>query len=312
VLLEARPTFLFGSPRIWQGLKVALETSLDAEERAALDAGIDRVRVLAAGSSAAQLTPRQENVLRTLRARIGLDRMTRALTAAAPCPLAVHEHYHGLGVPFYEFYGMTESFGAMTVTRPGTADWGTVGGVCPGYELRLAADGEVEGRPLFASKAFRYRNRPEESAATFSPDGWIRSGDIGELDDEGRLRIVDRKKEMIVPEHGHNCPPAPIESELKSACALIGQVCVVGDGRPHLAALVVADPPERADDELARAEIAAAIEQVNATLDPRERIEAHVVIGDAWLPGAELTETLKLRRAQIAEHYAETIERLYD
>lgn len=308
VLLEARPTFLFGSPRVWQGLKAALEATLGGGERAVLDAGIERVRALAAGGSAAPLTEEQEGVLAALRARVGLDRMSRALTAAAPCPLAVQEHYHGLGVPFYEFYGMTEC-GPATTTRSGLVDLGTVGPATPGYELRLGEDGEVQVRSRFAPCA--YRNRPDANAETYGADGWIRTGDIGELDSEGRLRIVDRKKEMLVPEHGHNCAPAPIESELKSACPLIGQVCVVGDGRPHLAALVVPEPPERAGDDDAREAIAAAIERVNATLDPRERIEAHAVIGDTWLPGAELTETLKLRRTRIAERYAAEIEDLY-
>lgn len=307
-LLETRPTFLFGSPRVWQGLKSALETSLEGEERAVLDAGIERVRVLAGGMLAEPLTADQEDVLAGLRARIGLDLMNRALTAAAPCPLAVHEHYHGLGVPFYEFYGMTEC-GAATTTRPGLVDLGTVGPATPGYELRLGKDGEVQVRSRFAPCA--YRNRPDANAETYGADGWIRTGDIGELDTHGRLRIVDRKKEMLVPEHGHNSAPGQIESALKSACPLVGQVCVVGDGRPHLAALVVPEPPERARDDDAREAIAAAIERVNATLDPRERIEVHAVIGDAWLSGAELTETLKLRRTWITERYAAEIEELY-
>ena len=308
VLLDARPTFLFGSPRLWQGLKSALEATLGAEERATLGASVERIQALARGDSAEPLTADQEDVLAGLRARIGLDLTNRALTAAALCPLAVHEHYHGLGVPFYEFYGMTEC-GAATTTRSGLVDLGTVGPATPGYELRLGEDGEVRVRSRFAPCA--YRNRPDANAETYGAEGWIRTGDIGELDTEGRLRIVDRKKEMLVPEHGHNCAPAPIESALKSACPLVGQVCVVGDGRPHLAALVVPEPPERAGDDDAREAIAAAIERVNATLDPRERIEAHAVIGDAWLPGAELTETLKLRRTRIAERYAAEIEELY-
>ncbi len=306
-LLEARPTFLFGSPQVWQRLKRALQSTLDAEERATLHAGVERVRALAQGQSAEPLTAEQQQILATLRARIGLDRMNCALTAAAPCPLAVHEHYHALGVPFREFYGMTE-LGTATVTRPGLIDLDTVGCAVPGYELRLAEDSEVMVRSPHAPR--RYHNRPRESAETYGAGGWIHTGDIGELDAEGRLRIVDRKKEIIIPEHGHNVAPARIESALKNACPEIAQVCVVGHGRPHLAALVVLDQATRLDEQ-ASAAVAAAIAEVNATFEPRERIEAHTILADVWLPGAELTETLKLRRAQIAERHASTIERLY-
>ncbi len=307
-LLDARPTFLFGSPQVWQRLKRALQSTLDAEERATLHASVERVRALAGGQSAEPLTAEQQETLAALRARIGLDRVSCALTAAAPCPLAVHEHYHALGVPFREFYGMTE-LGIATVTRAGLLDLGSVGCAVPGYELRLAEDGEVLVRSPHAPRG--YHNRPRESAEIYGADGWIHTGDIGEIDTEGRLRIVDRKKEMIIPEHGHNVAPSRIESALKNACPEIGHVCVVGHGRPHLAALVVFDPPGRCEDDQACATVAAAIAQVNVGFEPRERIEAHTILSDRWLPGVELTETFKLRRAQIAERHASAIERLY-
>ena len=116
---------------------------------------------------------------------------------------------------------------------------------------------------------------------------------------------------MIVPEHGVNVAPGPIESALKDVCPQIVQVCVVGDGRPHLVALIVIDPSGDASGSDARAAVAEAIERVNARFGPRERIEAHAILADAWLPGAELTETLKLRPARIAERYEEKIEGLY-
>jgi long-subunit acyl-CoA synthetase (AMP-forming) len=180
----------------------------------------------------------------------------------------------------------------------------------PGYELQIAPDGEVLVRSPHAPRG--YRNRAAESAETYGADGWIHTGDIGELDHEGRLCLIDRKKEMLVPEHGHNVSPAKLESALRDGCPLIAQACVVGDGRPHLAALIVLEPTDPAgDEEQARAAVATAIAEVNASLDPRERIGAHAIVADAWLPGAELTETLKLRRAPIAERYEETIDGLY-
>jgi long-subunit acyl-CoA synthetase (AMP-forming) len=180
----------------------------------------------------------------------------------------------------------------------------------PGYEIRLAADGEVLVRT--DSAAVGYRNQPEQTvAATFAADGWIRTGDVGTLDNDGRLRIIDRKKELLIPDDGHNIAPAQIESELKCACPTIGHICVVGDSRPHLAALIVLEPPELANHEQARATVAEAIAQVNAARDPRERIESHTILPDPWLPGDELTETLKLRRHRILDKHSDTVSRLY-
>ena len=139
VLLDARPTFLGGPPRIWQELKTALEATLDEIEQAAVDAGIARVRALLAGGPPPELSPEQERTLAGLRARFGLDRLDCALTAAAPCPLAVHEFMHGLGLPFGEFWGMSE-IGAATMTGPGVHDIGTVGRPVPGYEVKVAAE----------------------------------------------------------------------------------------------------------------------------------------------------------------------------
>ena len=138
-LLDARPTFLGGPPRIWQGLKVTLEATLDETEQAALDAGIARVREVLAGGPPPGLSPEQERTLAGLRARLGLDRINCALTAAAPCPLAVHEFMHGLGLPFGEFWGMSE-IGVATMTDPGACDIGTVGRPLPGYEVTIAPE----------------------------------------------------------------------------------------------------------------------------------------------------------------------------
>jgi long-subunit acyl-CoA synthetase (AMP-forming) len=152
----------------------------------------------------------------------------------------VLEYYHGLGVGLNAFYGLTD-VGVPTMTRPGLGDLGTVGVLVSGYELRLAADGEILVRSDSAPTA--YHNLPEETAATYAPDAWIRTGDIGTLDGHERLRIVDRKKELVIPDHGHNVAPSQIESELKSASLAIAHVCVLGDNRPYLAALIVLDPP---------------------------------------------------------------------
>lgn len=303
-LLDARPTFIAGPPRIWQGLKAGLEETLDDADRAAIHAGIARFKTEHPGPGDASL----RRSLTALQARIGLDQVTRAITAAAPCPPAFHDFYIGLGLPFGELYGMTELAG-VTITRPGRSDVGTCGPTLAGYELRLATDGELEVQT--DSRARGYRNDPTATAATFAPDGWVRTGDIGELDADGRLRIIDRKKELLIPAHGHNVAPAPIESQLKSLCSQIAHVCLVGDGRPYIGALVVLDAQRDRADAMARSQVAVAIELLNEGLDPRERVLAHTVLPDQWVPGRELTETLKLRRRRITTLYATAIDAMY-
>jgi long-chain acyl-CoA synthetase len=307
-LLDARPTFLWGSPRVWQALKRALESTLAEHERDVLDRAAARLCRWQGDRAPAPLSGADQSTLAELRARVGLDRVVRALVGAAPCPLAVQEHYHALGVPFGEFYGMSE-LGVPTMGALGISDLGTVGLPVPGYEVILDRDGEVLVRT--DSRARGYRNRPVETAETFGRDGLVRSGDIGALDEQGRLRIIDRKKEILIDEHGHNTAPAPIESALKNACPLIGHVCLVGEGRAYLTALVLLEPAELASDPQALAQVTDAIEYLNASSDPREHIKRHSILTAPWLPGEELTETLKLRRGRIAQKHAEAIEAMY-
>jgi long-chain acyl-CoA synthetase len=307
-LLDTRPTFLWSSPRLWQTLKSALHATLDQDERDVLAHACARVQQLAAGGDPPALAATDERTLGVLRARIGLDRVTRAMTGAAPCPVSVQEHYHALGIPFAEFYGISE-LGVPTMGALGVSDLGTVGRPTPGYEVLLDADGEVLVRT--DSRARGYRNRLQETAATFAADGLVHTGDIGILDEHGRLRIVDRKKELLIDEEGHNTAPAPIESALKSRCPLIGHVCLIGDGRPYLVALLVLEPVELASDPDAIAQVADAVRGLNTASDPRERIRRHTILATVWLPGEELTETLKLRRKRIREKYATHIDALY-
>jgi long-subunit acyl-CoA synthetase (AMP-forming) len=180
----------------------------------------------------------------------------------------------------------------------------------PGYEVQIDADGEILVRGDIAPRG--YRHLPADTAALFTADAFLRTGDIGELDEQRRLRIIDRKKELLIPDHGHNIAPALIEAELKNACPLIGQAMVIGDHRPFLAALIVLEPADRATDPTAVEVVAEAIEQVNAAREPRERVEAHAILRGPWTAGDELTATLKLRRRRILEKYAAEIEAMYD
>ena len=150
------------------------------------------------------------------------------------------EFFHAMGVPLAELWGMSETSGAGTVNPPGRIKIGTVGPAAPGIEVKLAEDGEVLIRGGVVMPG--YRNDPEKTAETIDADGWLHTGDVGELDDDGYLTIVDRKKELIINSAGKNMSPANIEAALKSASPLIGQVCAVGDDRPYNVALIVLDP----------------------------------------------------------------------
>jgi long-subunit acyl-CoA synthetase (AMP-forming) len=302
-LLDARPTYLFGPPRLWQSLRERLNVTLNECERDAVARAVARFRE----NRVRRQAPCDERSLAPLLDRVGLDCVTRALTAAAPCPIAIFDYFHAIGIELGEFWGMTET-SAATMTRTGRTDVGTVGVPVPGYEVRVAEDGEILVRS--DATAVAYHDLPEQTAETFRADGWIYTGDIGVLDD-GRLRIIDRKKEMLIPDHGHNVAPAPIESELKCACPSIAHVCLIGDGRPYIVALIVLERPELAHHADARSTVAEAIAHINSGLEPREQIMAHTILSESWSPGDELTETLKLRRRHIADKYADTIKRLY-
>ena len=150
------------------------------------------------------------------------------------------EFFHAIGIPIGELWGMSETCGASTVNPPEKVKLGTVGPPLPGIEIKLAEDGEVlvRGDSIMPG----YRNMPEKTAETIDDDGWLATGDIGELDEDGYLKIVDRKKELIINAAGKNMSPANIESHLKAASPLIGQAVAIGDARPYNVALIVLDP----------------------------------------------------------------------
>ena len=170
---------------------------------------------------------------------LGLDEVVAVNVGAAPTPPEVLEFFHAIGIPLAELWGMSETCGAGTVNPPDRVKIGTVGPPAPGVEIRLAEDGEVLVRGEIVMVG--YRNQPEKTAETIDAEGWLHTGDIGEIDEDGYLRIVDRKKELIINAAGKNMSPANIESTLKAASPLIGQACAIGDGRPYNTALIVLD-----------------------------------------------------------------------
>jgi long-subunit acyl-CoA synthetase (AMP-forming) len=338
-LPKVRPTWFFAVPRIWEKLKAGMEANLaklpgeqGEAAKAGLDAALKKVRLEQAGEEvpeelAAAVAVADEQMFSNLRRMLGLDEVVAVNVGAAPTPLEVLEFFHSIGIPIGELWGMSETCGTATVNPPGRIKLGTVGPPVPGVELKLADDGEVLIRsPLNMAG---YRNMPEKTAETIDADGWLSTGDIGELDSDGYLKIVDRKKELIINAAGKNMSPANIESKLKAASPLIGQAIAIGDARPYNVALVVLDPDfapvwakqngkegkpaeELAGDEELVAAIQQGVDEANAKMSRVEQIKKFTVLATDWAPGGdELTPTMKLKRKPISEKYEQEIEALY-
>ena len=289
-LPQIRPTLFLAVPRVWEKLKAALEPMLEAaggpEERAAL-----------AGQLAANL---------------GLDDPDLVLSGAAPIAPEVLEFFSELGIEIYEAWGMTETGAAATLAPRGAHRVGTVGKALPGVEVKLADDGELLVRGPIVMRG--YRKDPERTAEAIDADGFMHTGDLGAIDADGYVTIIDRKKELIINAAGKNMSPANIENTIKAACPLIGSIIAIGDRRPYITALVTLDPDAAAlaTDPQIQAAVAAGIERGNARLSRVEQVRKHTLLPDAWVPGGEeLTETMKLRRKPIAVKYAVEIEEMY-
>ena len=338
-LPEVRPSWFFAVPRIWEKLKAGLDTMVasmpdeqrEASERA-LEAAIRKVRLEQKGEPvpeelAAAVAQADEQIFSKLRAQLGLDQLEAVNVGAAPTPVEVIEFFHAIGVPLSELWGMSETCGAGTVNPPDKIKIGTVGPAAPGIEIKLAEDGEVLIRGGVVMLG--YRNQPEKTAETIDADGWLATGDIGELDEDGYLTIVDRKKELIINAAGKNMSPANIEATLKSASPLMGQACVIGDRRPYNTALIVLDadfaPAWAAKhglegsslEDLAQEQqmidaVQEGVDRANSKLARVEQIKRFKIVRGDWLPGGdELTPTMKLKRKPIAEKYEQEIEALY-
>ena len=307
IAAQVHPTFLMGIPRVWEKLHAALRGALPDVSPAA-------VRALPDGVRQAVLT------------RIGLDECRLAATGSAPIDPEIVEFFRALGVPLTEGWGMSELSNAATFAPPGEARSGAVGRAFPGVEVQLADDGEVLVRgPLVMGG---YYKDPELTMATIDADGWLYTGDIGELDADGFLKIIDRKKELIITSGGKNISPALVEYELQRH-PLIGQACAIGDRRNYVTALLVLDQEttpawarERGisfgslADLAAHPEVLAEVERgvaaANAHLARPERVRRFTLLPAEWTArSGELTPSMKRRRRVIIDRYAKEIEELY-
>jgi long-chain acyl-CoA synthetase len=328
-LPEVKPTWFFAVPRIWEKLKAAIEAGVAAEQDAArkqatewaLGVGLKKVRAEQAGEPvpeelAQEHAKADELVLSKIRARLGLDQVESVNVGAAPTPREVIEFFHAIGVPLAELWGMSETTGYGTCNPPDRIKIGTVGPVSPGVEIKLADDGEVLIRgPVVTSG---YRNQPDKTREAIDGEGWLHTGDVGEFDEDGYLKIVDRKKELIINAAGKNMSPANIEAKVKASSPLIGQAIAIGDGKPYNVALITLDPDvrpgfvEQHGDDAVAAEVQRGVEAANEQLARVEQIKKFKVLSEEWQPGGdELTPTMKLKRKPIHAKYAEEIEALY-
>lgn len=338
-MTQTLPTVFLAVPRIWEKFKASIEARIAASPQAtqtafaeAMAANHARVQAEQNGEQLDEQTARRaresdEQVLAPLRAALGLHHTEARMVGAAPTPAPVHEFFAALGLILSEVWGMSELSPVATWNPPGKIKLGTCGPPLPGLEVILAEDGEVLVRGPIVMRG--YRNQPEKTAEAIDEHGYMHSGDIGEFDEDGYLRLIDRKKELIINAAGKNMSPANIESELKSASPLIGQAVCIGDARPYNVALLVLDPdaiPAFAAEhgldatDLAtfstcpevQAEAKAGVDRANARLSRVEQIKRWTLLPDEWLPaGDELTPTMKLRRKPIAAKYTEQIEALY-
>jgi long-chain acyl-CoA synthetase len=328
------PQIVFGVPRVWEkvynGVRAAL--SADAERKAKFDEGVTAALAIKAAERDGTATQEQLDTwsfldaiaFTTVRGLVGLDQVEIAVTGAAPIPREVLEWYNAIGVPLSEIYGMSESSGPMTWS-PKRNKPGSVGQVIPGAEVAIADDGEVIFR---GGNVFQGYLKMEDKTAETIIDGWLHSGDIGELDDEGYLKIVDRKKELIITSGGKNISPANLEAALKTI-PLIGQAAAIGDARKFCSAILVLDPEaaavwarsngregtsllELAADPDVIAEVQAGVDEVNKQFAQVEQIKKFTLVGQEWLPDSDmLTPTSKLKRRGVNARYAAEIEAMY-
>jgi long-chain acyl-CoA synthetase len=343
-LADARPTIWGGVPRVWEKLKGALEAGIAGEQnpatatavRGAIEVGRRKVRAEQAAAAGEGRGPGRDllaeyeaadEVLSKLRAKLGLEQVCWSVSGAAPIAADVLELFAAIGLPICEGWGMSELSCFATLNPAGRARFGTVGPALPGIELGLADDGELLCRGPTVMRG--YRGEPDKTAEAIDPGGWVHTGDIAEIDPDGYVRIVDRKKELIINAYGKNMSPANIEAKLKAASPLIGQAIAIGDRRPYNVALIVLDPDGCAayaaaeglpdvsvaalsrDPRVATA-VAGAVEHANKQLARVEQIKRHTILPDEWPAGGrELTPTMKLKRKPIGARYEQQIDALY-
>lgn len=338
-LVALRPTVFGAVPAIWYKIKARLDAALAAEEGPkkklavwAIGTGTRVATLKSEGKTVSPLLAAQHRVADTLvlsklRARLGMNNLKVALSGAAPIAPDVMAFVLGLGLPVSEVWGMSETALIVTYNPLDAPRIGTVGKTIRGMQIRLAEDGEVLVRGPQIMRG--YRGEPEKTAEAIDSEGWLHTGDLGTIDSDGYLTIIDRKKEIIINAAGKNMSPSNIEGAVKVACPLAGSVAAIGDDEKYVVALITLDPdaaaafaaehnlPSADPAELAAnpdviAAVQAGIDEANARLARVEQVKKFTILPTFWEPGTEeLTPTMKLKRKPIAKKYSGEIEAMY-
>ncbi|MGH8950381.1 MAG: AMP-dependent synthetase/ligase [Acidimicrobiia bacterium] len=331
---EARPTVFVGVPRVYEKFHSRL-TARFADthgiKKRLLDRALDanRKRVLAEqeGKSGPMMAGVLDSiVLSKVREQLGMDQVEIAITAAAPINPDLILFFQTLGIPLFELYGMSETTGPATTNLPGAFRIGSVGKAIPGVEVELAEDDELLMRGGVITDG--YYKLPTDTVESFDKDGWLHSGDLARIDEEGFVWIIGRKKEIIITAGGKNIAPAKLETVLGNH-PLISKACMVGDGRKFLSMVIALDHEEAPAwaeanglpyTDLAdfsrltevRSEVETAVKEANETVSPVEQVKKWIVVPDEWTPDSgEVTPSLKLKRKVVLDKYANEIEGLY-
>jgi long-chain acyl-CoA synthetase len=336
-LQEVKPTFMGAVPRVYEKAYAKIQASFEEKRKKpvtralinwALKKGGERSKAEQGGQPSDGLSIKLADklVFSKVRDTFG-GRIKFFVSGGAPLAREIAEFFHAAGVLVLEGYGLTETTAAHSVNRPDDFAFGTVGPPIPGVETKIADDGEILMRGGHIMKG--YYNNPEATAEVLDEDGWFHSGDIGEIDSRGHIRITDRKKDIIVTGGGKNVAPQNIENAFKTRCPLASQIVVIGDKRPYLVALVTLN--EEAMVEWARdkgmsyenlaelskkpeveAVIRQHVDELNATLPSYETIKRFTILDrDFDQESGELTPTLKVKRKAVSEKFAARIEQLY-
>ena len=336
---KVRPTSFFGVPRVWEKFQAGITALLNADPNeakraavaAAMDTGLRYIRSCQYGQQtspelAEEFAAAEASVLGPIRQLLGMDEVGTAISAAAPLPPDVGDFFAGLGLRILDVYGMTETTGAFTNNTREEFKLGTVGRPTPGIEVRIAEDGEILARGPLNTPG--YLNLPDQTAELIDAGGWLHTGDIGSIDADGFVSVVDRKKELIITSGGENVSPAAVEN-LLVAHPLIGQALAFGDRRPYLVAVLTLDSAvapgwakahgveadslaELAADPTILAEVGRAVGEANSRLARVQQIKYWRLLPVEWTAESdELTPTLKLKRRVVHAKYADIIDALY-
>jgi long-chain acyl-CoA synthetase len=336
-LRDVRPTAFFGVPRIWEKMAGAVRGQVNATPgvkgrlaRWAVAVGERRSDLRQRGEQVGGLLGMQHSladrvVLARMRAALGLDQARILASGAAPIAPDVLRFFDALGLEIDEVYGQTENTGLCSMNRPGRAHFGTVGPSVPDSEMRIAEDGEILVRSgmVFAG----YYKDPEATAETMDAEGFLLTGDVGEVDAGGFLRITDRKKDLIITAGGKNISPSNIETALKRH-PLIANAVAIGDRRPYVTALLTLDADAArafvaqhgagvgegtplAEVPLIREEVDRHVGEVNSHLAHVEQVKRWKLLPTDFEIGVELTPTLKVKRKVVDERHARDIAALY-